>query len=245
MMTHDEAASLLAALSLHAVEPEEAARVEAHVRTCARCQLELDGLRETAAALGTSVETLPEGLWSSIASRLDAPRAAPPAAVTLIGEGPSRRRLASLPRALALAAAAVIVVLAVSLVNANSRVSRLQGALALARQGVVAQALATPGHRVVILTAGASRVAEFVLVPGGRGYLVSSSMPALGSGRTYQLWAIVDGSPISLGLLGPSPRSVAFTLADAHATVLAVTVEPVGGSVRPTSSPVADGRIAA
>ena len=242
-MSHDDAASLLAALSLHAVEPEEEARVEAHVRTCARCQLELDALRETAAALGTSVEALPDDLWSTIAARLDGPSVTPRG--VLDARRASRGRLATVPRALALAAAAAIVVLAVGLVNANSKVSRLQGALALARQGVVAEALATPGHRVVNLTAGAARVAEFVLVPGGRGYLVASSMPALAADRTYQLWAIVNGSPISLGLLGPAPRSVAFTLAGTSATILAITVEPAGGSVRPTSSPVADGRIAA
>ena len=35
-----------------------------------RCRAELDGLREVAAAIGNTVEPLPEGLWSNIASRL-------------------------------------------------------------------------------------------------------------------------------------------------------------------------------
>ena len=44
--------------------------IEAHLAECPRCRAELDAHREVAAALGNSVEPLPEGLWSSIASAL-------------------------------------------------------------------------------------------------------------------------------------------------------------------------------
>ena len=70
MMTHEEASELLAVFALDAVDSDEHEQIEAHLAECPRCRAELDAHREVAAALGNSVEPLPEGLWSSIASRL-------------------------------------------------------------------------------------------------------------------------------------------------------------------------------
>ncbi len=69
-MKHDEAYELLAALSLDAVEADEREAIEAHVLGCPRCRSELDALLDVAGALGNSVEPLPEGLWTSISSRI-------------------------------------------------------------------------------------------------------------------------------------------------------------------------------
>jgi anti-sigma-K factor RskA len=83
-----------------------------------------------------------------------------------------------------------------------------------------------------------------VVVPSGQGYLVSSKLPALSDGRTYQLWAVEGKQPISLGLLGTSPRQAAFTMAGTTPpTHLAITAEPPGGSVLPTSPIVATGTV--
>ena len=85
-------------------------------------------------------------------------------------------------------------------------------------------------------------VAEFVVLPNGRGYLVKSELPALPTGETYQLWGLSKDKTISLGLLGSAPRSVAFTLAGApQPSELGITVEPAGGSVLPTRSMIAAG----
>src|SRR5580700_5024848 len=69
-MTHDEAGDLLGAYALDAVDGDEFTELEEHLETCPRCRAELDSLREVAAAMGNSVEPLPEGLWSQIAGRL-------------------------------------------------------------------------------------------------------------------------------------------------------------------------------
>jgi hypothetical protein len=69
-MTHDEAAELLAAMALDALESDVHASVDEHVLTCPECQRELDSLREVASALGNTYEAPPEGLWSQIATRL-------------------------------------------------------------------------------------------------------------------------------------------------------------------------------
>ncbi len=102
------------------------------------------------------------------------------------------------------AAAAAAVILGVGLIHSNDEVSRLQSAPASQPTGVVS-ALEAPGHKVVNLgNGGAGELAQFVLADG-RGYLVSSALPALKSSETYQLWGLVNGQPISLGLLGQVP----------------------------------------
>ena len=88
------------------------------------------------------------------------------------------------------------------------------------------------------------RLAQFVVLPDGRGYLVSSSMPQLSTGQTYQLWGIVGHEPISLGLLGAAPQQAAFTMAGAtRPSSLSITAEPSGGSVSPTSPVLATGTV--
>ncbi len=146
--------------------------------------------------------------------------------------------------ALAVAAAAVAVVLGISLVRADNKVSDLQ-ASAAGSASAVTTALRTPGHRVVDLDSSShAALARVVVVPSGQGYLVSSNLPALGEGRTYQLWAIEGKRPISLGLLGGAPRQAAFTMAGStRPSHLSITAEPTGGSVSPTGPIVATGSV--
>ena len=108
-----------------------------------------------------------------------------------------------------------------------------------------ATALTTPGHQVVTLTgAGNKTLAKFVTLPDGQGYLISSSLPTLAKSSTYQLWGIVKGSPVSIGVMGRSPTNVAFTLASSPGpSVLAVTVEPSGGAIKPAKKLVASGAV--
>jgi anti-sigma factor RsiW len=257
MMTHDEASELLGAYALDAVDGEEFGQLEAHLETCPRCRAELDGLREVAGAIGNSVAPPPEGLWSSIAGRLPerpGDEESPPMP-RLVAESPessprarpSRRRGAiAVAAVVAVAAAAVVAVLAVGLVRADNRVSDLQASSAQrARASAVRAALATPGHRTVTLdSSSGAALARFVIVPDGRGYLLSSGLPTLADDRTYQLWAIIGSRPISLGLLGSSPRQATFTMASsATASALSITAEPAGGAIAPTSPIIATGTV--
>ena len=215
-----------------------------------------------AGALGNSVEEPPEGLWSGIVSRLperqEGTEQVPPMP-RLGGPEPSPFRTASAtPRskrsrgavatigAFAVAAAAVAVVLGIGLVQANHKVSNLQQAAGHQVGATVAAALQTPGHQVVDLdsTTTHRQLAEFVVVPDGRGFLVSSHLPKLHSGSTYQLWGIVGNQAISLGLLGAAPKEATFTMAGSVQPMqLSITAEPAGGSVVPTTSIVATGTV--
>jgi anti-sigma-K factor RskA len=255
-MKHDQAYELLAPYSLDAVSTSERDQIEAHVAECPRCRAEVDAYREVAAAMGNSVEPLPEGLWSSIASRLpERPAEDPPPMPHLHPvEGPldrpseltiARRRRQRLPGgplatigSFAVAAAAAAIVLGIGLLHADKQVNQYKTAAAHQHQPTMVQlAMATPGHKVVNLdTPADARLAQFVIVPGGRGYLLHSSFPTLPSKEVYQLWAIVAERPISLGLLGSSPTNSTFTVSGTKSPyVLAVTVEPALGSTSPTS----------
>jgi anti-sigma-K factor RskA len=256
-MTHEAASELLGAYALDAVDGDEHSELEEHLATCPRCRSELDGMREVAAALGNSVEPLPEGLWSGIASKLP-DRPGPEEVPPMPRLAPLRRRqsprdadtrlrrqrtLAMTLGALAVAASAVALVLGIGWVRSNDQVTNLTAAATLNRDSYTVQAaLKTPGHRVVDLTSNDKVLAQFVVVPDGRGYLVTSNLPALPADHTYQLWGIVGASPVSLGLLGPSPMHATFTMAGTVTPArLSITSEPAGGTVVPTGSIVATG----
>jgi anti-sigma-K factor RskA len=255
-MSHEEASELLGAYALDAVDGDEYLELEQHLDSCPRCRAELDSLREVAAAMGNSVEPLPEGLWSQIASRLPERQegAEPPPMPQLTPDReagspfrtpsstrPRRRSVTTLVGAIAVAAVAVAIVFGIGLVRADNNVSNLQGAGPTS----LSAALHAPGHRLVTLhTSSHADVAQVVLTPSGQGFLVSSKLPTLRDGQTYQLWGIVGHNPISLGLLGNSPRAAAFTIAGStRPTVLGVTAEPSGGSVVPSGAMVATGTV--
>ena len=258
-MSHEEASDLLGAYALDAVDGEEFADLEEHLETCPRCRAELDSMREVAGALGNSVEPVPEGLWSQIALRLPERREdeEPPPMPRLTSEprspfrapdtGPTGRRrriMVTTAIGVAVAAAAVAVVLGIGLVRADNTVSNLQAAQGGSSSAVTA-ALSAPGHQVVTLdSTSPGQKAKVVILPSGQGYLVSSTLPSLQNGRTYQLWAIQGDKTISLGLLGGSPGQAGFTMAGSmRPSHLSITAEPAGGSVVPTSPIVATGAV--
>ena len=256
MMTHDEAFELLATLALDALDADVESAVEEHVLMCPRCRAEVDGLRDVASAMGNTHESLPEDLWGKISARLyeregaDVVPALALGRVDSSGEGGLRRngltrRVRALAITVSIAAAAAIIALGLSLASANGQVTQLQNALNANGQSAVLAALATQGHKVVTMNdAQHHQLAKFVVLPDGRGYLVSSKLPTLSSKNTYQLWGIVNGAPVSIGVMGSSPRQVTFTIASSPGpTALAVTIEPAGGSLRPASSLVASGAV--
>jgi anti-sigma-K factor RskA len=265
---HEDIANLLGAFALHSVESDEDALVRAHLDECPRCRSELDELEEIAAALATfHVEEPPADLWPEIARRTAASHRrlnavasteersgpAPLRPSTLdLGQRPSEqrppgRRTVLALTAAALAAAAVIAGLALSLSSADNRNGQLQSALAERGQlSALSSALASPGHRVIELRSNAgTRLVEVVLRSDGNGYVMASALAPLPGDETYQLWASIDGQPISLGLLGERPHAGgAFSLrTGAQPSALMITIEPAGGVITPDRTPVATGSV--
>ena len=65
--------------------------------------------------------------------------------------------------------------------------------------------------------------------------VLEMNMPQLPANRTYQAWRIVDGRPVSLGVMGQGgPSLVAFNVDLSRAAAVALSVEPTGGSATPT-----------
>ena len=67
-------------------------------------------------------------------------------------------------------------------------------------------------------------------------YINISELPPLAQEKQYQLWAIVDGKPVDLGILPiGNEHSALVKVKDVSAPqAFAITIEPKGGSVNPT-----------
>ncbi len=244
---------LLGVYALDALDQEEAALVSAHLRSCPRCAREVDEHREAVALLAAGGGPAPEMVWERIASSLEA-EAAPSSGHPLPPlrlRSPRRARWAKPVRAAALAVAAAIAALVgvqtARVDQLNHRLDRLSAAVGQNRafQGLTAALLDPSARRYTLTSTANSRpVGQLLLLPSGASYLVGSRLPGLTPGRTYQLWSMVNGRFVSVGLLGAHPGTVAFTVdPSVHPAAYLVTVEPAGGVVAPTSSPIAEATI--
>ena len=108
--------------------------------------------------------------------------------------------------------------------------------------GGLANALVDPSarHLTLTTTAAGQPIGQLIILPSGASWLVGSELPALVTARTYQLWSIVGGRAVSVSLLGAHPVTVSFRVDPAAPPqAYLITIEPAGGVVAPTSSPVA------
>jgi Anti-sigma-K factor rskA/Putative zinc-finger len=281
-MGHDEAAELVGALALDAVDGAELEALRAHVDACPRCRAELDAYREVAATLGNQQVEVPHHLWDRISSevshswggwevagdlppalraRLDVERPTPVVAANTGDESADSREIAvgdagtgaaSKWRrrsrvALVAMAAALIAVVGLSIALASSGGGPSQQASSGAGQGLQAAAasvLANPDHQQATLRSPDGREVARVVTLDGHGYVLATAMAGLPKDETYQLWGLIRGRTISLGLLGPDPRTVGFSYGSSRPSEILVTVEPNGGVVSPDHSPVATGPLA-
>jgi anti-sigma factor RsiW len=263
VISHADAAELLGAYALDAVELDEIEAIEAHLETCPRCRDELRAHREVVGVLAYAGQDAPEGLWDRVAARIhdpseaggEADAASPTLALRLMSSGRSTAPVAR-PRptrwiGAAMAAAVVIVALmGVQVYRLENRTNHLSGEVAAMTDqpslGSVHSALATPGAHVVQLRAPTGNTAELdaVILPSGAGYLYSSHLSPLSSARTYQLWGVVGNQVISYGVLGSALPGVESFRASPGVSSLAVTDEVAGGVVSSTQQPVAVGAVA-
>lgn len=82
--------------------------------------------------------------------------------------------------------------------------------------------------------------AEVTSIDENRVILVAENMPSVPENRTCQIWVIHDDVPTPSGLFDPDGNmtATAVTTSIEKADAIAVTVEPAGGSEKPTSDPV-------
>jgi lipoprotein-anchoring transpeptidase ErfK/SrfK len=251
MSTHSEIQSLLAPYALHALDDSDRELVDAHLATCHECSDELADLLETASMVTlTEVEAPPAQLWGRIATGMradqlsspvtapvaapvSAPVSAPVAAVErnpVTDLGTERLRRRGIRNALlgAVAAVAVAVPITASVVQPAT-----PSIAALATKA----AASTNARKIALLSPEKTRLGEVILDANGNGYLTNETLSPLPEGQSYQLWTIVNGVPVSAGLLGRTPTTVAFSAA-AKVDAVAVTIELDTGASAPTATPL-------
>jgi anti-sigma factor RsiW len=259
-LNHSEIMDLLGAYALDAVDDDERQAIERHLDNCAQCRREVAEHREVAGMLASGWLPAPEGLWDRIAGSLEEPP--PPLRMPSEAEGPAEAPPASGPpptpppvvslderrgrrsrSGLGRAAAAVAIAASVAVVGVVG-VSTLVEDKPDDVTELAAAAADRPGARKVEMRSpDGTRSVEAVVLPDGTGYVVDDNLPELPPDRTYQLWAVVGASKISVGVLGPSVEPLAFRAA-ADASALAITTERAGGVVASDQQPVVVGTVA-
>ena len=214
---------LVGAYALDALSDDERDAFEAHLATCEQCQAELSSLADVLDALADdgAAPDVPAGLSKRIAAELavtaqDGVVAGAPIADVV----PLRPRRLGRILAVAAASVAVLAIAASAFVTLNkpSESDRIRAA-----------------SDVVELPTGISDVSVFVSEAAG-GIAVEGDMPAPAAGKEYQLWVVpADGSaPIPGPTMGGGETDAAWLTNLDGAGAIAVSLEPEGGSTKPT-----------
>lgn len=257
---HARLGDLLPAYALGALEGEELAELERHLAAgCVACQRELAAWRRDLERLAAEVPEVepPAAIRASLLARVAA-EASP--------SRPPRRRLGYLAaaaglllfltgatswlrvsrRAEELAAEAVLLETRLATVSAQL----VEAQAAAARLSAAMEVLSAPATRSVVLAAlpGApgARARTFVDPETGRAIFYADHLPPLPPDRTYQLWFIAEGRPVSAGTFavddaGQAALDVAEVAPPDRIQAWAVTVEPAGGVPQPTGEMVLKG----
>jgi anti-sigma-K factor RskA len=251
MTDHDHALS--GAYAIDALDAEERARFEAHLATCADCRAEVDSLREAAALLGSDdLVAPPPALRDDILAGIDRIRPLPPVTAEAGDETgdqtgdetgdeteptatvtPLRRRV---PWLLLTAAAAVVLLLGVGL--AWLRPWHQEPPPLTAAERI----LAAPDAMQLEKTFPDGSSATVVISRReGKALIRTKAMALAPAGKAYELWLQTPAGVMEpAGLMPDQPDTTYVLEGDAtDATGIGITVEPDGGSPRPTTQPIA------
>ena len=226
-----ETHELIAAYALDALDEADRARAKEVLATSEEARQELRSLTEVAAAMATAAvgpAPLPE-LRDRV---LDAARAEPQTVVAL----DERRRSRLTPVLGVVAAVAACAAIALGIWGASVSSERDEARSALARERAAAAVLAHPATEAS-LTGAPGRL---VVNADGDAVLVVTDVPQVPAGKTYQVWVIDGGNPVSGGLFSPTGGTDAIPVDGRvrDGSVVAVTVEDEGGAPSPTGKPV-------
>ena len=266
MSDHQRLEELAELYPLGGLDPDEQTLVDRHLASgCDQCQrilLEsmrvsgylLDAVGPMPVAPAVKEQLLERVRTSAPVSVADVETDEPNLFSTVVASAPSRMWLP---------VAAVLAILAVGLgLYAQSlRTTAEQLAAALAGEGEARRdaevrletlesrlaALTRPDSWAVSLTgqgdAAAARARAFLDPVERRVLLYVYDLPPLPAGQTYQLWVIVDGTPLSAGTFDVEADGSARYDADpipalepSQTVAVAVTVEPAGGVPQPTGA---------
>ena len=261
-MDHDQARDAAGLYALGALPADERALFEAHLSTCDECRGDVGVFRDVVNVLPFALPQIdpPPALRARILAAAGAVTRDAIAPLTVVR--PGRKFVAA-----AWLSAAAMLVLAIGLgtytVTLRHRLTGLEAMLrdAMARLDRSERQLASATQdaeraqlRLAVLTAPdmkqvdlagqppAPRAAGRVFLSASNGLVFAASqLPPLPAGRTYQLWLLTPGAPVSAGLMKPDQNgrvTAAFDVPPGAAspTGLAVSIEPEGGVPAPTGA---------
>ena len=213
---------------LDAVSETEREEFERHLQFCPSCDAEVRGLRETAARLALACAVNPPArMEQQVLAATYRTRQLPPLPASRPG------RVLHFPRRLAILAAAASVAAALAL-----GITQLtaQHQLDQARATAIARVVTASDAHVDTARAAGGNVTVVTSVALHEAVVSTSGMASLPSGRVYQVWVMSPSGARSAGLVqGSSLLASAVRPGDQ----IGITVEPAGGTARPTTTPVA------
>ncbi len=235
-MDHSRFEELKDAFVLGALADEERREFEEYLASHPERRAEIEELSTVAGLLALSPEEhepppeLRTRIMEAVGAEADRPHESRRSVLAWIGELLSVRNLA-------LGAATMLVIGLFSWsMLLRGEVEDLQGRL----QSLQSQ---PQGPQMVELEGAGTQQgarAEVVTLEGDRAVLVVEDMPPVPEGKTYQIWVIEEDVPKPSGLFKPEQDSVAAVVEHpvGGGDVIAVTVEPEGGSPQPTTEPM-------
>lgn len=229
-MTAHEIHALAGAYAVGAVDDLERARFEAHLAVCAECRAEVDSLQD-ATLLLTELTAVapPAAVREKVLADIKKVRPMPPVVASIERRRP--RRWTSM-----VAAAAVLGVLGggtyvAQEIRQDDSTSQLSAADVLGASDV-AHVSADLGDRGVATV--------FRSAKRDRAVVVTENLAPCPDGHVYQLWLRKDSGMIPAGFInGSGNQTEFFTGSLTGATGAGITIEPEGGSDKPTLPVVA------
>lgn len=263
-MTHQDVHDLAPEYVLGTLDEVSRARVLSHLSGCPACRAEVASVSQVFDAVGRSVPVAepPAGLRERILAipANDVPESEQASAPAL---APVKVELTAWNLFVRVAAAIALAVSVWQWISASQevtvlrqRIAELQveaGELLVARASLEEQ-VKTVTHQTQVLrasdtltyslSAGApakgAHARAFVSHRDGMVF-TAEGLPALPAGMVYQLWVIVDATPISVGVFTPDATGRVHAVMDtppiaAMPAQVAVTLEPAGGLPKPTGA---------
>jgi anti-sigma-K factor RskA len=222
--------------ALYALSTDEEEQVALHVAECERCRRRLREAEALAASLAYAVPStdpppdLRDRVLASVEPVVDAaPAPAEPASGTVTAAPRRQRpRFAWWPRLSAVVVPALgvaVVALAIWGVSQQNRVSSLESSLQHAqvtRVGSLGSAVTKAGGKTTLF----------------------ASIRSAPAGKTYEAWVMRGKVAIPAGIFaGGGTLQLTLTHAARPGDVIAITVEPAGGTKQPTTTPIANGTV--
>ncbi|MFD7551647.1 anti-sigma factor domain-containing protein [Streptomyces sp. NPDC059816] len=233
--------ALTAAHALDALDADEREAFTAHLAHCAACRRETAEFAATAARLASvTAQAPPAPMKQQVLRAVDGVRQLPPQVSGTVPALLRTRAGRRLPRLVVAASLAVAAALAGLAVQQHREGERAAQRAQQARQQLqdIGAVLAAPDTRTVRGRASNGAHALVAVSPRqDRAVFTAAGLPAAGNGRTYQLWLNRDGAMRPAGFIDRD-GTVLVEGATGDARALGLTLEPAGGSPRPTTPPL-------